>query len=203
MNEESFLLGLQDLLEDAPKCFSLKGNQPQMLQSIVKYLIFEQQNRRSLDYFSSLFLFYVKLFRVMKNQQKQHQKLMTKEIVWALHSEQKDTIYQECIEKFVQESGENNLDWPLLRKYCVVIWYDQLNEIKRAIETIAKAEYQKTRDPNLVVLWYILLGKKNVLALLYKQSKIDNAQKTYEFLMNNFSEPRWRKAANNNAMALL
>lgn len=85
----------------------------------------------------------------------------------------------------------------------MVIWYDQLNEIKRAIETIAKAEYQKTRDPNLVVLWYILLGKKNVLALLYKQSKIDNAQKTYEFLMNNFSEPRWRKAANNNAMALL
>ena len=47
----------------------------------------------------------------------------------------------------------------------------------------------------------MMLGKKKVLATLFK--KDEKQKKTFEFLNQNFNEPRWKNAASKNAYALL
>ncbi len=49
-------------------------------------------------------------------------------------------------------------------------------------------------------LWYILLGKKNVLASLYRNTM--QGQKVFEFLGHDFTQDRWKKAAGRNAYQL-
>ena len=44
------------------------------------------------------------------------------------------------------------------------------------------------RDAFSVTLWYLMLGKKTILATLFKKDR--EQQKTYEFLMNDFKEQR-------------
>ena len=68
---------------------SLKKTEPLFLSTLIEYLIYEKENRRSLDYFASIFLFYLKVFKirnVFQNIPLSHQTLMTKEVVWALHT---------------------------------------------------------------------------------------------------------------------
>lgn len=35
----------------------------------------------------------------------------------------------------------------LLKKYCVVLWHDNINDIKKYISDIASNEFKKNRDP--------------------------------------------------------
>jgi hypothetical protein len=86
--------------------------------------------------------------------------LMTKEIVFALHSDQKETLIQECVYKIINEKGKDQLRWNDLKKYCVSLWYDQTNEIKQFIEIIAKNKYTQEKEANDAALWYILSNKK-------------------------------------------
>lgn len=74
------------------------------------------------------------------------------------------------------------MNWSLLKKYNVIIWYDNQPEIKKYIEQIAKNEYNKTKEPAKAALWYLLLGQIKVLAFLYRTSTIPNAKKMYELL---------------------
>jgi hypothetical protein len=73
--------------------------------------------------------------------------MLTKEVVWALHTQQKDTLVLECVEKAIksQEDGTGELTWDLLRKYSVVLWNDNMDKMKQFIEIIAKNEYKKTQ----------------------------------------------------------
>jgi hypothetical protein len=85
-----------------PQVLSLRRNEPQLLVVVVEFLIFWRDNQRSLDYFASQFLFYLRLFRLRALIYKGHSSsgnLLTKEIVYAFHTMQQDTLIQECIEK--------------------------------------------------------------------------------------------------------
>lgn len=57
------------------------------------------------------------------------------------------------------------------------------------------------RDPLNVVLWYMMLQKKNMLLTLFRQDR--GQKKMADFFGNNFTEPRWKSAASKNAYALL
>jgi hypothetical protein len=46
-----------------------------------------------------------------------------------------------------------------------------------------------------------MLGKKNILATLYKAEPA--YKKVYELLLNDFSEPKWKITAEKNAMVLM
>lgn len=107
-----------------------------------------------------------------------------------------------------------------MKKYGVVLWYDNLEKMKDYIEIIAKNEFKETkshynnninnfkhsfsnyfRDAFAVTLWYVLLKKKNILANLFRQDR--NQRRTYEFLLKNFSDPKTKSSAIKNAYALL
>ena len=51
----------------------------------------------------------------------------------------------------------------------------------------------------------MFLGKKNVVAMLFKKesSYKQEFKNTYEFLMKDFTQERWRSAASKNAYALI
>jgi len=149
-------------------------------------MVNNKANKRSLDEFASIFIYYLKIFKLgqshIGNKANRQKCLMTKDIIWALHSQQKDTLIQECIEK----EGEDFLSWENLRKYGVIIWYDNMEKITGYIETIARNEYRKTRDPYSATLWYVLLNKKNVLLTLCGRDEKFKA--VAEFLKRNFNE---------------
>ena len=62
------------------------------------------------------------------------------------------------------------MSWKIIKKFCVVLWYDDVNQIKKWVEKIALSEYRITKDPFDCLLWYILLGKKNILLALMKKN---------------------------------
>ena len=51
------------------------------------------------------------------------------------------------------------------------------------------------------MLWYLLLGKKNVVGTLFKRQAEHRA--TYEFVMKSFIDKKERAAASKNAFSLL
>merc|ERR1711911_41271 len=75
------------------------------------------------------------------------------------------------------------------------------NELNvRSIEKLARMEFQNTKDPMRVAIWFCILKKEKVLTGLFKSVK--NA-KMADFFGHNFLEARWRQAALKNGYALL
>ncbi|KAF6730085.1 DmX-like protein 1 [Oryzias melastigma] len=71
-------------------------------------------------------------------------------------------------------------------------WLRSTDKLRRCIEKVAKAAFQKSNDPLDAAIFYLALKKKAVVWGLYRSQK--NVKMT-EFFRNNFSEDRWRKAA--------
>jgi hypothetical protein len=64
-----------------------------------------------------------------------------------------------------------------LCRYAAVIWYENIQHVRKWLERVALAEYKKNQDPFDCLLWYILLGKKNIVLALFKKTL--DQQKTY------------------------
>lgn len=125
----------------------------------------------------------------------------------ALHSENQDVIYNELAEKF---DFENNLTWDTMKKVCLPVWLKENSRLKQLVEKVAKAEYKvagssddfgKGSRAERTAPWYIMINKKNILMTLYKAEPA--YKKVYELLLNDFTDPRWKTAAEKNAMILM
>ena len=71
---------------------------------------------------------------------------------------------------------------------------------------MARNEYTKTEEKNPIdcSLFYIALGKKNVLLNLWRMATWNREQQgTQKLLKNDFTQARWKTAALKNAYALL
>lgn len=75
-----------------------------------------------------------------------------------------------------------------MKKLCIPIWLKDTIKLKQLVEKVAKAEYKiagddfnKTSRAEKTALWYILIGKKNLLITLYKSEATQ--KKIYEFLL--------------------
>ena len=74
------------------------------------------------------------------------------------------------------------------------------------MEVVARNEYMSgdNRDPTACSLFYFALGKVKLVHGLWRQAAWHKEQQVMlKFLNNDFSEPRWRTAAQKNAFALL
>jgi len=95
-----------------------------------------------------------------------------------------------------------------MRRLCIPLWLKDLTKLKNLIDKVAKTEYRiagdefgKASRAEKTAVWYIALGKRNILATLYKSEPAH--RKVYELLLNNFEESRWKSAAEKNAMVLV
>nr|XP_020449620.1 dmX-like protein 1 isoform X2 [Monopterus albus] len=123
------------------------------------------------------------------------QGLSTCHYAWAFHSEAEEELLNMLP---ALQKGEPT--WPELRSMGVGWWLRSINKLRRCIEKVAKASFQKTNDPLDAAIFYLAMKKKAVVWGLYRSQK--NAKMT-AFFHNNFSEDRWRKAALKNAFSLL
>ncbi|CAD8077463.1 unnamed protein product [Paramecium sonneborni] len=170
---------------------------PLKINIILEYLRYYEDNQRSLDFYAAMFMFHVHIFR-NQPKQKRNRVLSSKEVVWALHSLQKETLWQECI------ASSDDLSWNLIKRYAAVLWMD-LSFIRQRLEEIALNIYKQSKDPFQSLLYFIVLGKKSVITTLFKK-EINSGKEyksTYEFLQQDFSLPRWKSAASKNAYALV
>lgn len=63
----------------------------------------------------------------------------------------------------------------MMKNLCIPIWLKDIPKIKLLLEKVAKVEYKNAGDDfnksskaEKTALWYILIGKKNMLLSLYK-----------------------------------
>ncbi|CAK78149.1 unnamed protein product (macronuclear) [Paramecium tetraurelia] len=170
---------------------------PLKITIILDYLRYYEDNSRSLDFYAAMFMFHVQIFRNQPTH-KRNRVLSSKEVVWALHSLQKETLWQECI------GNSDDLSWNLVKRYAAVLWMD-LSFIKQRLEEIALQIYKQSKDPFQSLLYFIVLGKKSVITTLFKKEVNSGKEykSTYEFLQQDFTQPRWKSAASKNAYALV
>uniref|UniRef100_A0AAR2L8Q1 RAVE complex protein Rav1 C-terminal domain-containing protein n=1 Tax=Pygocentrus nattereri TaxID=42514 RepID=A0AAR2L8Q1_PYGNA len=123
------------------------------------------------------------------------QGLSTCHYAWAFHSEAEEELLNMLP---AMQKGEPA--WPELRGMGVGWWLRSTNKLRRCIEKVAKASFQRNNDPLDAALFYLAMKKKAVVWGLYRSHK--NVKMT-AFFSNNFNEDRWRKAALKNAFSLL
>ncbi|MEQ2298063.1 hypothetical protein AMECASPLE_001282, partial [Ameca splendens] len=123
------------------------------------------------------------------------QGLSTCQYAWAFHSEAEEELLNMLP---ALQKGETT--WAELRAMGVGWWLRSTNKLRRCIEKVAKASFQRNNDPLDAAIFYLAMKKKAVVWGLYRSQK--NTKMT-EFFHNNFSEDRWRKAALKNAFSLL
>lgn len=121
----------------------------------------------------------------------------TMQIAFAYHSKDQDVI--------LDQIDWNNSDWTLCKKLSIPIWVKNIDKLKQIIEWVAKNAYKSVSDvdgganrAHKTALWYILINKKNILCNLYKA---EQENKICDLLSNDFTQDRWMKAADRNAIA--
>ncbi|XP_072289928.1 dmX-like protein 1 [Eucyclogobius newberryi] len=127
--------------------------------------------------------------------QLRRQGLSTCHYAWAFHSDAEEELLN-----MLPALQKNEPTWPELRSMGVGWWLRSTNKLRRCIEKVAKATFQKNNDPLDAAIFYLAMKKKAVVWGLYRSQR--NPKMT-EFFSHNFTEDRWRKAALKNAFSLL
>ncbi|XP_042303836.1 dmX-like protein 1 isoform X1 [Sceloporus undulatus] len=124
-----------------------------------------------------------------------HQGLSSSHFAWAFHS-----VAEEELLNVLPAMQKHDPTWSELRAMGVGWWVRNTHSLRRCIEKVAKAAFQRNNDPLDAAIFYLAMKKKAVIWGLYRSIK---DTKMTQFFGQNFSEDRWRKAALKNAFSLL
>ncbi|XP_059680024.1 dmX-like protein 2 isoform X6 [Gavia stellata] len=124
-----------------------------------------------------------------------HQGLSTCHFAWAFHSEAEEELIN-----MIPAIQKGDPQWSELRAMGIGWWVRNINTLRRCIEKVAKASFQRNNDALDAALFYLAMKKKAVVWGLFRSQ---HDEKMTAFFSHNFREDRWRKAALKNAFALL
>ncbi|KAJ8247851.1 hypothetical protein GJAV_G00251230 [Gymnothorax javanicus] len=124
-----------------------------------------------------------------------HQGLSTCHFAWAFHSEAEEELLNT-----IPAMQRGDPQWSELRALGVGWWVRNINTLRKMMEKVGKAAFQRNNDPLDAALFYLAMKKKAVLWGLFRSQ---HDEKMTQFFSHNFSEDRWRKAALKNAFSLL
>uniref|UniRef100_A0A8C5PLG4 Dmx like 2 n=1 Tax=Leptobrachium leishanense TaxID=445787 RepID=A0A8C5PLG4_9ANUR len=124
-----------------------------------------------------------------------HQGLSTCHFAWAFHSEAEEELIN-----MIPAIQRGDPQWSELRAMGIGWWVRNINTLRRCIEKVAKASFQRNNDPLDAAIFYLAMRKKAVLWGLFRSQ---HDEKMTQFFSRNFKEDRWRKAALKNAFSLL
>uniref|UniRef100_A0A8C2EX78 Dmx-like 2 n=1 Tax=Cyprinus carpio TaxID=7962 RepID=A0A8C2EX78_CYPCA len=124
-----------------------------------------------------------------------HQGVSTCHFAWAFHSEAEEEMLN-----MIPAMQRGDPQWSELRAVGAGWWVRNINTLRRMVEKVAKAAFQRHSDPLDAALFYLAMKKKAVLWGLFRSQ---HDEKMTQFCSHNFSEDRWRKAALKNAFSLL
>ncbi|XP_067839107.1 dmX-like protein 1 isoform X2 [Heptranchias perlo] len=123
------------------------------------------------------------------------QGLSTCHFAWAFHSEAEEELLN-----MIPAIQRGDPHWSELRAMGVGWWVRSTIILRRCVEKVAKAAFQRNNDPLDAAIFYLAMKKKAVLWGLFRSL---HDRKMTEFFGKNFNDDRWRKAALKNAFALL
>ena len=69
---------------------------------------------------------------------------------------------------------EEEISWKWIQRFSIIMWYDGKEQLKKWTEEIGTNEFKKNKEPMDCMLWYALVGKKNVLATLFKKYQFNS-----------------------------
>ena len=98
------------------------------------------------------------------------------------------------------------LTWEAARKSGLFLWLSEIDALRTQLENVGRAEYTQNEDRNPVdcSLYYLALGKKNVLQGLWRTAiGVRERNNTIKLLANNFDDSKWKATALKNAYALI
>ncbi|XP_061451735.1 dmX-like protein 2 isoform X9 [Rhineura floridana] len=124
-----------------------------------------------------------------------HQGVSTCHFAWAFHSEAEEELINT-----IPAIQRGDPQWSELRTVGIGWWVRNINTLRRCMEKVAKAAFQRNNDALDAALFYLAMKKKAVVWGLFRSQ---HDEKMTQFFSHNFSEDRWRKAALKNAFALL
>ncbi|NWU93298.1 DMXL1 protein, partial [Upupa epops] len=124
-----------------------------------------------------------------------HQGLSTSHFAWAFHS-----VAEEELLSMLPAVQKRDPTWSELRALGIGWWVRNIHSLRKCMEKVAKAAFQRNNDPLDAAIFYLAMKKKAVIWGLYRSQK---DTKMTHFFGNNFTEDRWRKAALKNAFSLL
>ncbi|KAM9311328.1 dmX-like protein 2 [Gastrophryne carolinensis] len=124
-----------------------------------------------------------------------HQGLSTCHFAWAFHSEAEEELIN-----MIPAIQKGDPQWSELKAMGIGWWVRNINTLRRCIEKVAKAAFQRNNDPLDAAIFYLAMKKKAVLWGLFRSQ---HDEKMTQFFSHNFKEDRWRKAALKNAFSLL
>lgn len=174
----------------------LTRHQQITLVSVVEALVQMDQHIRSLDDNGIKYLLGYKLYNIHRGSQ---ESMTVRDFNWALHSDSQNVLMD-----LIEAKAATTL-WPAMREVGIAYWArtEQLTEL---FEILGRNyfNYEGKRDPVKCTLYYLALKKKQVLVGLWRTASWNREQdKTIKLLSNDFTQPRWRSAAQKNAFALL
>uniref|UniRef100_A0A452UYQ8 Dmx like 2 n=1 Tax=Ursus maritimus TaxID=29073 RepID=A0A452UYQ8_URSMA len=124
-----------------------------------------------------------------------HQGVSTCHFAWAFHSEAEEELMN-----MIPAIQRGDPQWSELRAMGIGWWVRNINTLRRCIEKVAKASFQRNNDALDAALFYLSMKKKAVVWGLFRSQ---HDEKMTTFFSHNFNEDRWRKAALKNAFSLL
>jgi hypothetical protein len=121
-----------------------------VFMEILAYLQDIYNNKRGQDPFACLFIIQTKIFALAEKKlagPSQRSCLRSKEVIWALHSQQPDALLDACFPVSGGSPGQG-LSWENMKKFCVPIWYDDGSKLKAMVEKLALIQYKQTKYPH-------------------------------------------------------
>ncbi|GAM89950.1 hypothetical protein ANO11243_079900 [Dothideomycetidae sp. 11243] len=182
------------------------------LASIIECVATVSTHSRSMDINASRFLLFWRSSLIQSHQQSSasvpssstmssHAGISWREVVFAYHSSSQDILTNLIL------SGSNkSMSWQLAQQSRLFTWLASREMLMQYFEDVAKSAYTANdpRDPVACSLHYLALRKKQVLVGLWRMATWSREQSaTMKLLRNDFSDQRWKTAAQKNAFALM
>ncbi|CAG7953147.1 unnamed protein product [Penicillium nalgiovense] len=180
----------------------LSSHEQFRLADTIECVAMVEKHRRSMDDNAARYLLFFRQHMLRRTQGVANKDTVSwREIVWAYHSSSQDILTD-----LVSRQFSGKLTWKAARESGLFMWLSDSIAVKAQLEILARCEYTKTEEKNPIdcTLYYLALGKKNVLQGLWRIAHWNREQAaTQRLLANDFKEPRWRTSALKNAYALL
>ncbi|KAJ5091472.1 RAVE complex protein Rav1 C-terminal [Penicillium alfredii] len=161
-----------------------------------------EKHRRSMDDNAARYFLFFRQHMLRRSQGVANKdRVSWREVVWAFHSGSQDILTD-----LISRQFNGKLTWKAARESGIFMWLSDPIALKTQLEVVARSEYTKTEERNPIdcTLYYIALGKKNILQGLWRIAHWHREQAaTQRLLANDFKEDRWKTSALKNAYALL
>eukprot|EP01060_Flectonema_neradi_P005312 TRINITY_DN1351_c0_g1_i1.p1 TRINITY_DN1351_c0_g1~~TRINITY_DN1351_c0_g1_i1.p1 ORF type:complete len:2383 (+),score=464.29 TRINITY_DN1351_c0_g1_i1:622-7149(+) len=114
-------------------------------------------------------------------------------VAWALWSDGTDSLFQT-----IKKVKKDVLSWDDFLNLRISLWLKSNSLFREACDYQANQLYQKSKNPRDAVLFFVALGKMNVLSTLFK---VHGESRLSEFFSRDFTEEKNRNIASKNALA--